>query len=65
MAKTSHDGFAVAFSAVRSAEKSLSGLLSLLEDRGDFAANGEQLAHLILPILQDIGCVRDELEHLS
>jgi len=62
MAMTSHNGYAVARSAAHDAEKSLKGLLSLLEDRGDFTANGEQLALLLLPILRDLTTLRDELE---
>lgn len=62
MATTSHDGIAVARAAIRDAAHSLQGLLSLLEDRGDFTANGDQLAALLVPILADVVNTRDELE---
>lgn len=63
MAKTSYDGMAVARAAIRDAAHSLQGLLSLLEDRGDFTANGEQLAALLVPIMADVVTVKDELEY--
>lgn len=63
MAKTSYDGMAVARAAIRDAAHSLQCLLSLLEDRGDFTANGEQLAALLVPIMADVVTVKDELEY--
>lgn len=61
MAKTSHDGMAVARDAAKCAAFNLETIIVLIEKQDTLAVSGASLAALLRPVLGDMFVAYDEL----
>lgn len=61
MAKTSHDGLAVANDAARCAAYNLETIVQLLDGQDDLKVSGHSLAALLKPVVSEMFVAHEEL----